>query len=64
MKRVTPHDTRSVLSKHTVRDSKHTSSFRSRRGRRGRDMDHWLRQSSYIIIFKMATIIYEKERKP
>lgn len=45
------------------RDSKHTSSFRSRSGRRGRDMDHWFRQSSYIIIFKMDTIIYEKERK-
>ena len=64
MKRVTLQDTRSVLSEQTVRDSKHTSSFRSRRGRRGRDMDHWFRQSSYIIIFKMATIICEKERKP
>lgn len=39
-----------------------TSSFRSRSGRRGRDIDHWFRQSSYIIIFKMATIIYEEER--
>ena len=62
MKWLASHNTRSALSKQTVRNVKTTSSFSSRSGRRGRDMDHWFRQSSYIIIFKMATIIYEEER--